>query len=293
MTAYFVPSPEPRVRRSGTLAPVELVYRDVKASGIRLRVTEAGAGPPLLLLHTTFLDRTSWNSAIESLAPHYRVIAPDLPGFGESEKPSVGRFGFGVTDFVHVVTDLFAGLGLGQACVAGHGLGGAIALCLASKSPELVSRLILIDTLCYSTRPDIARRVAALPLLGGLVFKQLWGRAMFGTYFREVLVASHRGISSARIDHYYEMFNTPSARNSVVATLRATTDARTVEVKLSRLASPTLVIWGRHDAVYPAAFGQRLAKEVRGAGFRLLDTGHTPLEEDPASLSANILAFCG
>jgi pimeloyl-ACP methyl ester carboxylesterase len=52
------------------------------------------------------------------------------------------------------------------------------------------------------------------------------------------------------------------------------------------------VIWGRHDALYPAAFGQRLAKEIRGAGFRLMDTGHTPLEESPEELALNIRRFC-
>lgn len=272
---------------------MQFLYRDVKASGIRLRVTETGQGPPLLLLHTTMLDRTSWNAAIEVLCRDFRVIAPDLPGFGESEKPSRARFGYGVADFVHVVTDLFAGLRLGQAAVAGHGLGGAIALSLASKSPELVSKLVVVDALCYATRPDLARRIATFPIVGGLLFKQLWGRAMFGSYFREVLTAPHRRLPSERIDHYYEMFNTPSGRNSAVATLQASADTRTVEVRLGRLGVPTLVLWGRHDAVYPAAFGQRLSKEVPGAGFRLLDTGHLPPEEDPGELAENIRRFCG
>lgn len=268
------------------------VYRDVKASGIRLRVTEEGDGPPLLLLHGAFFDRTSWSKTQSHLAADFRVIAPDLPGFGESEKPSDARFGYTVEAFAHVVTDLFAGLRLGQAHVAGHGLGGAVALALASRSPELVSKLVLIDAMCYPTRPDFARRVATLPLVGGLLFKQAWGRAVFGNYFRGVLLGPRSAVSADRIDYYYEVFNTPSARNSALSTLRATQDARTVEVKLSQVSVPTLVIWGRHDALYPAAFGQRLAKEIRGAGFRLMDTGHTPLEEAPEELAFNIRRYC-
>jgi pimeloyl-ACP methyl ester carboxylesterase len=271
---------------------VKPVYRDVKASGIRLRVTEEGDGPPLLLLHGAFFDRTSWSQAQSHLAADFRVIAPDLPGFGESEKPSDARFGYTVESFVHVVMDLFAGLRLGQAYIAGHGLGGAVALSLASRSPELVSRLVLVDALCYPTRPDFARRVATLPLVGGLLFKQAWGRAVFGNYFRGVLLGPRSTVSNERIDHYYDVFNTPSARNSALSTLRATLDARTVEVKLSKLSVPTLVVWGRHDALYPAAFGQRLAKEIRGAGFRLLDTGHTPLEEAPDELALVIRRYC-
>jgi pimeloyl-ACP methyl ester carboxylesterase len=268
------------------------LYRDVKASGIRLRVTEVGTGTPLLLLHGLFFDRSSWYQTQTHLAQDFRVIAPDLPGFGESEKPSSARFGYTVEAYVQAILDLFAGLRLGQACIAGHGLGGAIALSLASSNPELVSRLVLVGSLCYPTRPDRARRVASLPLLGGTLFKQLWGRALFTNYFRNVLLGPRAQVPSERITHYYETFNTPSGRNSALEVLRATLDARTVEVKLSQVGVPTLVLWGRHDALYPAAFGQRLAKEIRGAGFRLLDTGHTPLEEAPLELAENIRRFC-
>ncbi len=275
-----------------TVPTVKPVYRDVKVSGIRLRVAEVGSGPPILLLHDIFFDGSSWERCIEFLAPSYRVVAPDLPGFGESEKPPQTRFGYGVDDFAHVVTDLFAGLGLGPARVVGHGLGGAVGLSLASRNPELVSGLIVVDALCYSTKPDLVRRAAGLPLLGGLLFKQLWGRGLFTRYFREVLCAPHRPLSHARIDHYYDVFNTPSARNSALCTLRATSDPRTVEVRLGRISAPVLVVWGRHDEVYPAAFGRRLAREIRGAGFQLLDAGHTPLEEVPEELSAQIIRFC-
>src|SRR5690606_29935356 len=132
--------------------------------------------PPLLLLHTALLDRTSWNRTLEGLATSFRVVAPDLPGFGESEKPGPRRFGYTLGEFTHVVTDLFAALELGKAHVVGHGLGGAISIALASSHPELVSRLVLVDALCYPTRPDVARRVASIPILGGLLFKQVSGR---------------------------------------------------------------------------------------------------------------------
>jgi len=271
---------------------VKPVYRDVKASGVRLRVTELGSGHPLLLLHGALLDRSSWDHLLEPLGRHFRVIAPDLPGFGESEKPAESRFGYSVADFTHVVTDLFAGLRIGQAHVVGHALGGAIALNLASSTPELVSKLLLVDAQCYQTPPDPFRRIAGLPLLGGLLFKQLMGKTMFSAYFKEYMVAGHRGIASERLDHYYQAFNSPSARNSALLTLRNTADNRTVEVRLPRIAVPSLVLWGRHDAISPAGFGQRLAKEIPHAGFRLLDAGHTPLEEDPEQLAADILGFC-
>jgi pimeloyl-ACP methyl ester carboxylesterase len=196
-----------------------------------------------------------------------------------------------VSDFTHVVTDLFAALGLGQAHVIGHGLGGAISIGLASSSPELVSRLVLVDSLCYPAPPDIGRRVAQAPVLGGLVFKQMSGRRMFRAYFRDVLLAKGAVVDEARVQHYYETFCTPSGRNSALMTLRATMDTRPIVAQLARVGAPTLVVWGRKDGVTPAAFGQRLAKDIRGAGFMLLDTGHVPQEELPDEFAENTRKF--
>ena len=266
-------------------------FRDVKASGIRLRVTDIGEGPTLLLLHTSLLDRTCWNQTLE-LFSDFRVVAPDLPGFGESEKPPLGRFAYTVSAFAHAVTDLFAGLDLGQACVVGHGLGGAIAISIASRSPELVSRLSLVDSLCYPTRLDASRRVALFPLVGGFWFKQLWSKTMFRAYCREVLTGPRQPLATSRVDHYYDVFNTPSARNSALATFRATRDTRSVVADIARVTAPTLVVWGRDDAIYPAALGQRLSRDLRSAGFQLLDSGHTPCEEHPEALARVLRKFC-
>jgi pimeloyl-ACP methyl ester carboxylesterase len=266
-------------------------FRDVKSSGIRLRVTEVGEGPTLLLLHTALLDRTTWSGTLEHFADGFRVVAPDLPGFRESEKPSPRRFAYSLSEFTHVVTDLFAGLELGKAHVVGHGLGAAIAIALASTNPELVSRLVLVDAQCYPGAPDVARRIAAMPVVGGLMFKQLSGRRTFRSYFRDTLLGHDAKLDPSRLEHYYEAFCTPSGRNSALMTLRATMDTRPIVAQLGRVGAPTLVIWGRRDRVYPAAFGQRLARDIRGAGFMLLDTGHIPQEEAPVEFARGARRF--
>src|SRR6188768_4107635 len=123
------------------------VHRDVTASGVRLRVAEAGSGAPVILIHGLFVDHTSWDLVMPELAETFRVIAPDLPGFGASEKPPPSRFPYGIEAFAEAIADLYAGLELGPAAVVGHALGGAVALTLAARHPELVSKLVLIDTL--------------------------------------------------------------------------------------------------------------------------------------------------
>jgi pimeloyl-ACP methyl ester carboxylesterase len=219
------------------------------------------------------------------------VIAPDLPGFGASEKPPPSRFPYGVDAFAEAIADLYAGLEIGRAAVVGHALGGAVALTLAARHPELVSRLILIDPLCYSAHPRLLRRVASVPFVGGLVFKQLLGRGLFRSHFRKTMLSEGAALDAARVDGYYSAFNSPAARGSALATLRNTVDTRPIVAQTSRIQTPSLVLWGRSDRLYPASLGQRLAREIRDARFELLDAGHAPQEELPEVLAAHIRRF--
>jgi pimeloyl-ACP methyl ester carboxylesterase len=130
-----------------------------------------------------------------------------------------------------------------------------------------------------------------LPIVGGVLLKQFWGPGLFKAHFRDALVSPTAHINPARLERYYDVFNSPAARNSALATLRATLDARPVVAQTGRIQARTLVIWGRSDRMYPASFGQRLAREIRGAGFEILDSGHSPQEECPAELARIIARF--
>ncbi len=265
--------------------------RDVTASGVRLRVVERGNGPKLLLLHSLFMDHSTWSAVAGDLCSDFCVITPDLPGYGESEKPAPGRFAYDIAAFTSAIADLYAALSLGCASVVGHGLGGSIALTLAARYPELVSKLVVVAPLSESAEPWLYGKLAHLPLAGSLVFKQLLGRSLFGAYFRELFLANASAISAERLDMYYQSFNTPAARGSALATLRATVDTRAVAAQTSRIQKPTLVLWGHRDRLLPPSVGQRLAREIRGARFELLDTGHAPQEEKPRELADAIRRF--
>lgn len=268
-------------------------HRDVTASGIRLRVVEEGTGAPVVLVHGLFMDHRTWDGVRSELSQQYRVITPDLPGFGQSEKPAPARFRYDIDAFAEAIADLYAGLELGRAALVGHGLGGAVVLTLAARHPELASHLVLVSPLIPPEHPSLESRLARLPFVGNLVFRQLVGRGLFRAYFRERMLSNPAGAKIERIDAFYESFNSPAARGSALATLRSCADTRPVLAQTSRIQTPTLVIWGHGDTVSPARFGQRLAREIRGSGFELLDAGHAPQEERPREVARLVARFLG
>src|SRR5215207_3686439 len=127
------------------------VVRDVTARGVRTRVLEAGVGngPALVLIHGFLTSHMTFDEVIDALAARFHVIAPDLPGFGESEKPNPARYAYGIETFAEAIADLIAAFDIGRASILGHSMGGAVALTLAGAHAELVHRLVLVDTLCY------------------------------------------------------------------------------------------------------------------------------------------------
>src|SRR6185312_7374727 len=97
--------------------------RDVAARGARIRFVEAGNGPPLVLVHDYLASRASWDDVLPRLSTRFRVIAPDLPGFGESEKPPPSRYRYDFEAFCESLADLVAALGLGRVSLCGHAMG--------------------------------------------------------------------------------------------------------------------------------------------------------------------------
>ena len=270
---------------------VEPMFRDVNARGVRMRVLEAGTGPALLLVHTFHTSHRSFDDIIETLAQHFRVIAPDLPGFGESEKPSPTSYSYGVETFAESMADLIAAFGVGRAHVVGHGLGGAIALTLAAEHPELVTRLVLEDALVYPFPLSFRARLPFVPVIGGVIFKQLYGRRGFRAYFRDEFFRPGAEIPYERIEQHYDFFNGPSARESAYAVLRAALDTRPIVARLTRITTPTLVLWGRDDRIFPVVNAQRLVRAMPDAKLEIMDAAHVPHEERPREFIQVIKQF--
>src|SRR3954471_16433956 len=128
--------------------------KSVEVEGLRVAYREQGAGPAVLLLHGWPTSSFLWREVMEPIAEANRVVAPDLPGFGGSDKPLGIRYGFDLYD--RVIDGFLEALGVEAVAIAGHDLRGPIGLHWAIGRRERLSRLALLNTLIY---PDFSEAV--------------------------------------------------------------------------------------------------------------------------------------
>ena len=261
---------------SPPLEPQDLLIR-----GVRLRYAEAGRGRPLILVHGFLVSGRSWHPIVADLAARFRVIIPDLPGFGDSEKPAVFRYDR--EGYADVLCDLMAGLDVPRAHVAGHSYGGSVALVLAADHPERVDRLALINTLAYPFALPWSGRVALTPVIGGFLFKQLYTRGLFHSYFRNSVFAPGFAYDRKTVDAYYDAFRTADAREAAYQLLPTIGDVTSLIPKIAKVRAASLVVWGESDPLFPISLGTRLARDLQAARFETIPgVGHAPPEESPA-----------
>lgn len=260
--------------------PIRPTPHDLLIRGVRVRYFEAGHGPPVVLVHGFLVNSREWALITPGLARHFRVIAPDLPGFGESERPV--NYPYTREGYAETVCDLLAGLEISRAHVVGHSMGGAIALVLAADHPERVDKLAVINTVSYPFELPLKGRLPLLPIVGPLVFKYLYNRPLFHDYFKRNVFAPGFKYDRATVDAYYRAFDPPDAREAAYRVLQSMTDLSSLGPKIAKVRAPTLIVWGELDPMFPVSFGARLAREIPNARLETLPgCGHAPPEEMP------------
>jgi 2-hydroxy-6-oxonona-2,4-dienedioate hydrolase/4,5:9,10-diseco-3-hydroxy-5,9,17-trioxoandrosta-1(10),2-diene-4-oate hydrolase len=243
--------------------------RTVRAGGLDLFVAEAGRGEPVVLLHgggpgATGLSNYSRN--IDALAQRFRVIVPDLPGYGRSSKRVDGRDPFGF--LADSVRGLLDALEIDRAHLVGNSYGGAAALRLALDTPERVDRLVLMGPGGVGTtrRPPTKGLNALLSYYGG----QGPSREKLEAFIRSYLVFDGKAVPDELIDLRYEasidpevIANPPLRRPSAPGALRTLWRMDfTRDKRLQSLPTPTLVVWGTEDKVNSPNGGHALAKAI-------------------------------
>jgi pimeloyl-ACP methyl ester carboxylesterase len=268
-----------------------LTYSQATVDGQTISYATEGAGIPLLLLHGLPFDHRIWAAAAPYLAGHFRLIIPDLPGFGRSRATPWD----GAPDtLARLVAGLLTTTQAVPACVAGTGLGGTLGLVLAARYPERVRAVIAVGAPAIelwpaTTQAQIARQLRAVPGLLSLLIRlapqrharRLLSDLLDGGAPQGDLVAT---LAATLRD--------PQSRQMLVRALGRLEQWRLAQRQLGGIRTPTLLIWGERDRWYGLPQAERLRHAIPGSQLATLPAaGHGLTIERPAELAALIRQY--
>jgi pimeloyl-ACP methyl ester carboxylesterase len=277
-------------------------HATIAAAGANFHVVTTGTGPTLLLLHGWPEFWRAWELVMERLGDRFTLVAPDLRGFGESDKPGGP---WGAEEHARDMIALLDALGLERIGVVGHDVGGAVMQSLARQVPARIAGLFFFDFFY----PGIGARAATPERLN-----EIWYQSFHQMDLAPTLVGASREACRAYIGHFLrhwshrkdafddvledwvDNFLRPGNLEGGFAYYRAAHAARLAtlrgEVTADPITLPTCVRWAEDDAIFPLAFADRLSEfftNLDYAPFR--GVGHFPHREAPERAAAEIAEF--
>lgn len=248
--------------------------RNVVVNGRAARVLDEGSGPPVVVLH-------GWGGQIESMTPvlrcltqHHRVVAIDLPGFGESPLPEGA---WGTPDYSAFVRDLVAELGIERAHFVGHSFGAKVSFHTAAVYPDLVDKLVLVGSPGLRTPPSVGARAKRLAGRTGRAVGKLGplGRAVRHAIYKRVASSDYQSAGDLR---------------PILVTV-VNEDYRDL---LPRVGSPTLLVWGSEDDAAPLVHGQQMERLIPDSGLVIFEgAGHFAYLDDADRFCRIVRHFFG
>jgi pimeloyl-ACP methyl ester carboxylesterase len=243
----------------------------------------------MVLLHGFMMSHWIFRPVLEPLARDRDVIAIDLPGFGDSDRPR--EYAYDSPAFARTVDEVLGKLGVGPAEVMGHSMGGGAALALAARHPERVSRLVLVSPAVYPL-PLYPEHKLMMTRLGPFLWKRLMFKAAFERSWRGRHVRVPSVITAEHVDHVWERLNRPGGREAAWAAAQVLARLTNNNADPWRVRAPTLLLWPEEDRVVPLAHGKRLVKTIPGAQLRVIPaSGHDVFIERPAEVLRELAPF--
>lgn len=286
------------VSRQGDRVEARLHHRTVTANGCRLHYVEAGQGDVVLLLHGWPETWRAWRKVIPLLAKQFRVIAPDLPGLGESDAPTTGYDARAIADDVY---QMARQIGVRRAYLVGHDIAAPIAYAYAAAHTEGVRGLVVLDGSIPGITPDSAFAFAPVQPTWQFNFHNIpdlpealiaGKERLYLTWLYQHKAFRQDAISAAEVEEYISRYKAPERMRAGLAYYRAffTTGRQNKEFAKSKLTLPVLALGGDHSTgLLMARMMQPVATDVRGVA--LADCGHYLAEEQPEALVQQLVTF--
>jgi pimeloyl-ACP methyl ester carboxylesterase len=265
----------------------------IRVGSEQIAYHRVGRGPSVALIHGIPTWSYLWRNVIPPLIQAgLEVIAIDLLGYGDSDKPADADLG--VAAQAELLATILRKLNWDGRAIVGHDIGGGVAQLMCANDPEAAKRLILIDTIAYDSFPEPGIARLTDPVWDGILSAPDFDlRKGLTKGFTRGMVHSDR-ITPELIVAYERPFRGVDGR---LAYLRAARALQTEELaarmaEVQRLNIPTLIVWGAEDVFQPVRYGARLAATMPQARFKKIEhAGHFLPEDEPETLARLMADF--
>jgi len=267
----------------------------IDVDGVRVHYQEAGDvnAPAMVLIHGFTSSTLVWSKVFLRLADAgYRVIAPDMLGYGYTAKPRNGDYT--IDGQAKLVIRLLDALGIPRAIIVGSSYGGAVAATCALDYPDRVEKVILVGAV-NNNRPlaFMLMRLFGSPVVGDVVSPLLIGsRRLLRRRMKRVYDEHSWVLDERRVDARHLPLRAASTHRAIIRTVRGW-DAERISRDAHLISQPTLLLWGENDREIPLGDAERLHAEIHGSRLIVfLNCGHLPHEEYPEEFTNVVTDFC-
>jgi pimeloyl-ACP methyl ester carboxylesterase len=264
-------------------------------NGVSIHYQDAGdeSAPPMILIHGFISSNLVWNEVFLPLAnAGFRVIAPDLPGYGYSAKPGNGEYTIAAQ--ARAVLGLMDRLGIEQATIVGASYGGAVAALLALDCPERVANLILVGAVTNDQpKKKLLLRLAGVPLVGDIATPLFLGsRWVLRKRTEDVYRRLGYPLDERKLAARHHLLATSNTHRAMIRTIRRWSAER-ITREASLIRQPTLLVWGDEDTHIPISNAFKLREAIPNSRLIVFrHCGHLPPTEYPAKFVEVVTDFC-
>jgi pimeloyl-ACP methyl ester carboxylesterase len=266
-------------------APVKLFYE------------EAGRGSPVLLIHGFGTSSYTWRHIAPELALNHTVIAVDLKGFGQSDKPFDARYS--VSDQAELLAQFIEDHDLHGLTIVGHSFGGGVALRLAldhdKRLEGRIKRLVLLDSIAYPQHIPVFFRLLDMPIVSQFGVRMVPPIVQTRVALRIAYYDDNK-IDPEEVETYAAPLRTAAGKHAIIYSARQIVpqDLEAIAESYKSITLPTLIVWCDHDRIVPLEVGLKLRRTLSNSSLRLVqECGHMPQEEQPETTLKLLEGFIG
>lgn len=254
----------------------------VVVNGNKIRYLEEGKEKNIIVfLHGLGGMADRWLPVFPFLSKKYKIIAPDIIGYGKSDKPQVD---YTIEFFTQFVVEFLDRLSAQSIFMIGNSLGGQIVAECAARQSQLIKKIVLVSP------AGIMKK--STPVLDAYISAALYPtpESVKGAY--EMMMGTYKQVRQETIDNFISSMTRPNAKMAFISTLLGMKNAPSLTEKLQLIKIPTMLLWGSEDKLIPFEYAKQFVGAMKNCYFvEMKGSGHTPFEEEPEKFSNLILDF--